>query len=189
MSLIQEIQRLVKRECGKVASMIRRGILRLATAEGMVQVEGYNNERFDLVELWQQFGLETRPPAGSEVLVVLIDASGDHPIAFATRSRDHRPDNLASGDAALYAAKDGGDQARIHVKAAGDVDLQAPASGRTVNVGGDDEFLLKGETVKTAIEAMLTAVAAPDVVDISTMKGAIATLTTTGWLATKGKVT
>lgn len=184
MSVTDAIRREVDRTAGKLRQMFRRGILTLAGADGFVQVKGWGDEQFDQVELWQQFGLTSRPPAGGEVLLVLVGGRGEGAIAAATTDRAHRPADLAEGEAVLYAKSDSG-QAQVRCKPDGNVDLVAGSASATVNVGGDDEALLLGETVQA---------------DIITFAGALATelgssnactdlvAAAASWLASKGKV-
>jgi hypothetical protein len=91
------------------------------------------------------------------------------------------------------------DRAEVRAKASGDVDCAAPGFGNTVNVGGDAEFLLKGETVVNRFNQLATTLSglapAGNPVDAVALVNAIL-LALQGFsalafvfLASKGKVT
>lgn len=114
---------LVDRMGDKLSRMIRRGVVKITSASYFMQVQGFDGERFDDAELWQQFGLASRPPAGGECLVVKVDAEGEQPIVVSTQDRGERPSGLADGDSILYAKKSGADQASVKCTATAEVQL------------------------------------------------------------------
>ncbi len=176
----------------QLKTLVRRGVLKLVDADYFCQVEGFNGERTDDVELWQQYGLASRPPAGSEVLYVKPGLTGDTALIIVTQHRSSRPSGLKEKESALYSEHGG----QVLCAEDGDVDLTAK-SGQTVNVGGDSEALAKGETLKTALDAFCTTVGAvtggstaQNAAAITAIAAAANTLKTalSSVLASKGKV-
>jgi len=198
-SLIREINKRVDAAIGRLSrSIVRRALLASGVdATYSAQLEGDAGDVKNRHEFWQHFGFTSRPPAGGEAAMVAFGA-GEGAVVVAENDRAHRPETLASGDAMLYAKKDGSDQASVHAKAAGNVDLNAPKTDATVNVGGDAEFLLLGETVKAnmntfaeAVEAITPGNEAANAIALGVIKDAASALDTAidSWLAEKGKVT
>ena len=199
MSIVGAINTAVDRATVRVSQMIRRGILKTITAAGFCQIETYDGEPHDTVELWQQFGMASRPADGTEAILLLVDALGEKPICIVTHSRSDRPPALAVGDAALYGKQEsGGLQALVWTKADGDVDITAGSTGYCT-LGGNasaGEFALKGESVKTKLDNLNTSIiglgvaAGPDAAIINGMKAALTTFSgsASALLASKGKV-
>lgn len=195
---VRDIRRIVKDETKKLFRMVRRGVITAASGDYFIQAEQLTDELISDVELWQQFGLASRPPAGSEVLTVHPYGSAEGAVAVAVNSRDHRP-TLAQGDAALYAELTGGsDQALVKCRQDGQTQVHC-ATGKFVEVGGDAEKLLLGESFEaklSALNATLTPLV-PAVDPATTMalvNALLAALKTfaagsAALLATKGKVT
>jgi len=138
---------------------IRRGIIGLTDVAAMVQVEGYDGERTSDVEYWQHYGLLTRPPKGTEVLVVQVGGGSEQPIAIAT----HNDGSTAAGrvdieseESILYSK-----EATVHLSADGDVNL-IPNGAKTVHVGGDASScvyaLVLGDTINLQLTTMLNLV-------------------------------
>jgi len=186
MTALRDVRRLIDDAAGRAMQLVRRGILRSASASGWVQAEGFAGEHFDGVELWQQYGLASRPPAGAEVLLAQVDGQAEQAIAFATSARASRPTDLEAGETRLYGPGTG--QA-VRMRADGSVDV-VPASGVKVYIGGPTgaQAMLLGETVQANIITFANAVAAA--ADLAAVKLAAGTLATAaaGWLATKGEV-
>lgn len=167
----------------RVGRIFRRGIVLAESAKSMLQVEGFEGERFDGVELWQQYGFSSRPPVGSEVLLGRPNGLRDDAVAFATNARAYRPTDLDEGEAAMYGPTG--------------TACKASTDG-TIHVGGNAELLAKGETLKTALDTFCTVVGALSTdaspaqngLAIMAIVGAANTLKTSlaTVLATKGKV-
>jgi hypothetical protein len=191
-SIADEISTAVGKAVGKVARVAVRGIVKAAQANGLIQVQAHTGDSFDSVELWQQAGFSSRPTAGTEAIVIKIGASGDHPVVIATTLRSARPSDLALGDASMHAIASS-NQAEVRCKADGEVDLLAPGAGKFVNVGGNDEKLLLGETFGTDfdifIDALIAATTVPHVAAAATTLLAAMGANGANWLAAKGKVT
>jgi hypothetical protein len=198
MSITAVVQKQVDRAMGKVAQMFRRAIVKTVNAQGFGQLEAFAGENYDSTEFWQHFGFASRPPAGTEALIVLVDADGEKPIATVTTNRAEKPPALAVGDAALFGTKDGsGLQALVWAKADGDVDITAATSG-FVTLGGSaaaGEFAIKGESLETKLDNLNTAVnsitpagsSAANITDLITALDSFSG-SASALLASKGKV-
>ena len=82
-----------------------RGTLNLVkTADNIqkVQVSGLADETLQDVELMQQFGLTSVPPAGTQVVVLPMGGETTHSIVIATENGSFRVKNLKSGETAVY---------------------------------------------------------------------------------------
>lgn len=187
---MDHVRKEIGRHMQRAVSLIRRGIIQTVSAAYYAQVEAFEGELYDNVALWQQFGMTSRPPAGGEAAIAKVEGSGEAAVIVATNDDTHRPATLSVGDAMLYAQQaSGGGQAQVHAKADGDVDL-TPGTGQHVGVGGHSEALLLGETVSAAMNTFATSVAAAATVpQIAAAAATLKASITTGWLASKGKVT
>lgn len=193
MSLIREMKRRVDAAMNKVArEIVRRGLYAGDVGGDYVaQVEGDAGDVKNRHETWQHFGVASRAPAGGEVALVAF-GSGEGAVAIAENDRAHRPSDLGVGDAVVYAKKDGTDQAQLRVEADGNVRMLAPKSGAFAQVGGDDEFLLLGNSHNADLSAFLAAITG----DVGFVAAHPAVSTAAGvlsgklasHLATKGKV-
>ena len=67
-----------------------------------VQVSGLADETLQDVELMQQFGLTSMPPAGTQVVVLPMGGETTHSIVIATENGSFRVKNLKSGETAVY---------------------------------------------------------------------------------------
>lgn len=84
--------------------MILRGVIRGVDDQPKcqtVQVSARAGEDLE-GERFQEFGLSTVPPVGTEAIAVQIAGTYDSEVIVATESREHRPRNMASGDVVLY---------------------------------------------------------------------------------------
>lgn len=193
--------RTIRRETDRIArisgQILRRGIVGLMGSDYLAQIRGYTDEFFDRVELWQTYGLASRPPIGAEILIGKPDHSAQGAIAIADNARGERPSDLEDSEVCLYGKLNGSDQSQIRMRPTGDIDLLAPGSGDTVNVGGSSEALALGDTLKGKFDALSASVAAlvpgTDLGTLRTfqinLKTALGTFTSgaSGWVATKAK--
>lgn len=192
---------MIGRAMDVAARIIRRGIVRITDDSYFQQIEGFSNppdppETFNGVELWQHFGLASRPPAGSEALLVKVDGDAEQPIAIVTQNRGERPSGLADGDTVLYGKSSGSNQASVKTRADLDVDL-VPGAAEFVNVGGAKgdgalQAALLGKTAAEALKVFADAVAAAvDLAAVKTAGGVLATslgVTGNNWKAARAKV-
>lgn len=148
MSVYETIRREVERGLQRAGNHVRRGILSVAFGSDFFgQVRGHDGETWQDVELWQQFGLASRPPAGGEVALVELDGGSEQAVAVATQDRAHRP-TTAAGEVVLH-SEDDGDQATVRMKPDGTVEVDAPGGRISLEPGGS-AFVEVGEgaTVK-----------------------------------------
>lgn len=86
--------------------MILRGVIRRvddAPKCQTVQASARSGEDLE-GERFQEFGISTVPPVGTEAIAVQIAGTYDTEVIVATESREHRPRNMAAGDVVLYDA-------------------------------------------------------------------------------------
>lgn len=202
MSVVDIIRNELGRGLEQVKAFIRKGWIATITDSYFAQLKATDDEHYNDVELWQQFGFTSLPPSGSEALIVSAGGEGGNAAIIATQSRTNRP-TIETGEAALYAQASGSNQVIAKAKVGGDLDLD-PGSG-TVNVGGDStdcaDYLLKGSAFATAHNNMLSylsaaltnlgsdpALSAGTKTACNTAASAISTFTGLNHLATKGKV-
>lgn len=133
MSLIKTIRMEVARALERAALIVRRGTVSSTGGSGFVQIEGFDEERGDDVEMWQHYGFASRPPAGAEILTVKVGADAENAIAVAEASRENRP-TLADGEVTIYGSSSGGSQASVKINASGEV-IGVPKTGQMVLLG------------------------------------------------------
>jgi phage gp45-like len=187
--MIDLVKRMIAETAQRTARIIRRGIMRTGATSAFVQVAAADGEQFDGVENWQQFGFASRPPAGTEALVLLVDGNPDQAVCTATQSRGDRPAGMAVGDACLFSAVSGSDQAAVKCLATGDVDVYC-GTGDHVHIGGPTgaQEMLLGVTVRDNLLTFATACKASADVTLAAAATALEVAINAGWLATKGKV-
>jgi len=146
MGLAENLRRQLEPLASRVRLIVARAVLR-ALEEGRkvrtLQLAVLKGETMGSVEHFQHFGFSSRPPLGTEVVIVCAGGSRDHAIAIADEHRPSRPAGLlASGEVVVYA--EGG--ARVHVKADGSVVITAAGgvevsadldAAGNVSAGGD----------------------------------------------------
>ncbi len=67
------------------------------------QIEGLAGENMDNVELMQQFGFTSNPPADTDVVVIPMGGKTSHSVIIATENGAYRIKGLPSGAVAVYA--------------------------------------------------------------------------------------
>ncbi len=178
MSGIAKVAKDLARNAAAAATrIVRRGIIKGVSAAGFAQVAGGTDENFDNAELWQQFGLASRPSPGGEAVVLLVDGNPDQPIVVATTNRTHRP-ALSVGEVSLHGELSGAEQTAVKLKADGDVDLYC-WGGKYVHVGGPTgaEPLILGDTfvtnLSTFLDVLIAQFAAPPYAAVGTAATAL----------------
>ena len=178
MDIIAIIHKEVSRAAMKAGNSIRRAILSSCSTDYVCAAKGPGDEPFVDVELWQQYGFASMPPAGGEVLMALPGAMGEGAIIVATQDRAHRPTPAA--DDVIVHGKKGTGQPEIRIKgtngaivitgagatpatvtvwASGAIDV-VPGTGAQVNVGSAapvTDFMLLGTTFDAANRVLITA--------------------------------
>lgn len=117
-------------------------------------------ERHTNVERFQQAGLTTHPPVGSEVVVTYLGANRTHPVVVAVENKKYRRRKLKPGGAALQ------DLAGKGVEVTAEPDgLKVDSNGQPLKIRFDDgttmEYSAAGVTLKRGdAEVSLTDAAA-----------------------------
>lgn len=169
----------------RVGNRVRRVTLATAaTARFFIQAQGMEGETFEAVEVWQQYGLASRPPAGGEALVVEPDeaGAGEGALAVATQDRAHRPD-MDAGEVVLYGKKATG-QPAMRLRPNGHVDIDSGSGATTVNVGGDATTCVNYALLGTAHDSEMRTMMGVFVTQLPLMAGFFST-ESTGWQTLK----
>lgn len=96
-----------------------------------LQISLLAGEVADDVERFQQFGITSVPPQGSEAIALAVGGSRSHLVVIAVDDRRFRPRNLQEGETALY-DKSG---SLVILKADGSIEIVP--SGGEVNITGN----------------------------------------------------
>lgn len=108
-----------------------RTALTHTTPTQQAQVESFADEVHSDVEQLEPYGLTARPPADvNEGLAVFVGGQSDHGVIMGWFDKAHRPNDLQTGEVALY-AQTGVGVTRITLKINGDIEL-APASKKVI---------------------------------------------------------
>lgn len=142
----EAFRRMLEPLAARVRLVVARAVVRALDETRKVrtvQLSVLAGETMGSVEHFQHFGLTSRPPLGTEAVIVCVGGSRDHAIAIAEEHRGTRPTGLlAPGEVLVYAQ--GG--SRVHLKADGSVVVTAAAglevsddidAGGNVSAGGD----------------------------------------------------
>lgn len=100
----QAIRQHTETALGTVRQAFRGKLNLVKSADNIqkVQVSGLADETLQDVELMQQFGLTSVPPAGTQVVVLPMGGATTHSIVIATENGSFRVKNLQSGEVAVY---------------------------------------------------------------------------------------
>lgn len=100
----QAIKQQTETALGAVRQAFRGTLNLVKSADNIqkVQVSGLADETLQDVELMQQFGLTSVPPAGTQVVVLPMGGETTHSIVIATENGSFRVKNLKSGETAVY---------------------------------------------------------------------------------------
>lgn len=82
-----------------------RGVLHLVkSADNIqkVQASGLSDETLQDVEMMQQFGFTSVPPANTQAVIIPIGGQSSHGIVIATENGSFRVKNLQGGEVAVY---------------------------------------------------------------------------------------
>lgn len=85
----------------------RAALARITTTGGVMtaQLDGLAGETLQEVEVFQQYGLTSVPPAGAMAVVVPLGGVSSHSIVIATEHSQYRLQALEPGEVALYDAE------------------------------------------------------------------------------------
>ena len=153
----------------KLLGLVTRGEITAtfdANGTQTASVTGRHGEALAKVERAQQFGLSSRPPAGTKTMILRVGAMSDHPVLLGDFDPD-RPNGLAEGEVRLYDASGSyvnlGSGMSIVSSGAltveGDtVSIEATAGSTSVNASG--KVLLGGSDGSEPLEGVLIGTAA-----------------------------
>ncbi|MEM9378410.1 MAG: phage baseplate assembly protein V [Planctomycetota bacterium] len=105
------------------------------------QVRLLSGEVADRVHVVQEYGFASRPPAGSEAVVVCAGGDRSHPIVVGTLDRRNPGPELAEGDVAVFSSS--GDV--IVLQAAGGVAVKSPAIALEGDVSVSGSLAAEGD--------------------------------------------
>lgn len=88
----------------------------------LLRVEGLQGQVHEDVERLGEFGVASRPPAGSQVILLPVLGSRARLVAIACEDRTSRPKDLEEGEGGSYSS--GG--ARVRCRVDGSIELEAP---------------------------------------------------------------
>jgi phage baseplate assembly protein V len=142
---IFDLKRVVTKLQNKIYRVIGKAILVALDNSGTVQkiqASVLKNETSSNLERSQEYGFDSYPKAGAQVVLLAIGGNRDHAIAFSVSDRRYRPTDLAEGEVAVYSFKDKTltNKHRVHLKANGDIEIKCETANITattaVNIDG-----------------------------------------------------
>jgi phage baseplate assembly protein V len=150
-----DFKRLIAPLQRKIFLLLGRALLTAVNnAEGTqkIQIKVLSNETITDVERFQEYGLETYPFAGAEVMTLFLNGNRDHGIAICVHDRRYRPKDLVEGEACMYTDEDQEtDGHRVHLQ-----------RGQIVEVNGKQITVNAGTSV--TVNAPLATVNAPQAI-------------------------
>lgn len=105
---MRNLTKKIQEKTGAMLADVRqafRGVINLVKSGDSIQkaqVSGLAGETLQDVELMQQFGFTSVPPAGTQVVVVPVGGKTTHSIVIATENGVFRVKNLKNGEVAIY---------------------------------------------------------------------------------------
>ena len=109
--VIRVVERLLAPLRRRVMLMIGRAVVRLVDdtpRRQRVQLEALSGELLDDVERWQQYGVTSHPPVGSEAVVLALGGMRQHAAAVVVEDAGARTHPAAQvGETRLYTIADG----------------------------------------------------------------------------------
>lgn len=105
---MRNLTKKIQEKTGAMLADVRqafRGVINLVKSGDSIQkaqVSGLAGETLQDVELMQQFGFTSVPPAGTQIVVVPVGGKTTHSIVIATENGVFRVKNLKNGEVAIY---------------------------------------------------------------------------------------
>jgi phage baseplate assembly protein V len=155
----------------RVAILARRFIIRLideAPKLRTAQLTGFDGETLQGVEVFGQYGFDSRPLDGAEAIGLALGGSRDHTVIIASADRRYKI-SLESGEVAIH--DDQGQ--KVHLKRTG-IEVYSPLKVEVTAGGSVTVEALGAATLKAAGAATLEAGG------VATVKGATVVLGTGG---------
>ncbi|HCC3328810.1 TPA: phage baseplate assembly protein V [Salmonella enterica] len=106
-----DVVSIINRRIGQALAAIRlpfRAVLTRITSDGGVmtaQLDGLESESLQALEVFQQYGLTSVPPAGTMAVVIPVGGSSSHGIVVATENSAYRLQALEDGEVAIYTSE------------------------------------------------------------------------------------
>lgn len=107
---LNDFKRLIQPLRNKIFLLLGRAVLEAVKNTELtqkIQITALNEEVISDMERFQEYGFETYPLEGSEVVAVFLNGNRDHGIAICVHNRDYRPKDLVEGEVAVYTDEDG----------------------------------------------------------------------------------
>lgn len=123
MDLMSSIQRLLQPLRVKIATLIGRATIDEVNDQTTIQtvkIEALESEVLEGVPRVQEFGFTSRPPAGTDAIVVAVGGSRESLVVIATDHKQFRFKLGQDGESALYTS----DGTVIHLKMGGEIEIQ-----------------------------------------------------------------
>jgi phage baseplate assembly protein V len=118
--MIKEIQRMMQPLRVKLSNLVGRGVLSLVNnSETTKKLQGlfFANEKITDIEHFSEYGLETVPLTGAQILGVFKGGNRSNGVITNVHDRRYRPVDLAEGEVVIYTDEDGkASLHRIHFK-------------------------------------------------------------------------
>ena len=104
--MINDIDNRIRRALSGIRKAFRGVLQRSSEGAGslLVQGEGLAGEPLQDLELFQQFGFTSRPPAGTAIVVLPLGGRTSHGIIIATENGQYRVKGLQPGETAIFNA-------------------------------------------------------------------------------------
>jgi len=104
--MINDIDKRIRRALSGIRQAFRGVLQRSGEGAGsqLIQGEGLAGEPLQDLELFQQFGFTSRPPAGTAIVVLPLGGRTSHGIIIATENGQYRVKGLAEGETAIFNA-------------------------------------------------------------------------------------
>lgn len=153
MNMTEQLTRFISPLTTRVRNMIVRGVIKLVDDKSKVQriqASLLAGELKDGIERYQEYGISTNPPAGTEALVVFCGGSRNNGVIVATGDRKFRIKELQPGEVAIYT--DEGDT----IKLARNRKIQVSTMHLEVNAAEDVTYNTKRFIVNATEKAAYT---------------------------------
>ena len=116
---LNDFKRLIRPLQNKIFLLLGRAVLMAINNAKMtqeIQISALEGELISDMERFQEYGFETYPLTGAEVLAVFLNGNRDHGFAVCVHDRRYRPQDLVSGEVAIYTDEDSTTPFRIQMK-------------------------------------------------------------------------
>lgn len=157
------LARLIRPLRQRVALMLRRAVIAVVIDDHPVQVmklDMFHGETREGVERLQEYGFNSVPPEGGQVLVAFLDGECGHGVVIATDDRRYRPRGSDPGDTMLYTDRDKDDEHRIYL---GSKERFILIRGNDITIHVDNAAKVQCKTALIEAEDSVTVKAGGDV--------------------------